>query len=192
MRSPSEWPLAPTVRRVEHADHVDLIRRGVAGLENGKWAELGAGRGAFTLALADLLDTGGSIVAVDRDGGSLAQAADAVRRRFPVVTLEAIPIDFTSPLPLRDLDGILIANALHFVADPGPLIARIRMEYVCPGGHLVLVEYDAQVGNPWVPYPLAFAAWRELANRAGFTSTVEIGRRPSRFLGAIYSALSVS
>ena len=45
---------------MEHPDHVALLRPGVP--PGGAWADIGAGEGAFTLALADLLGPGGSIV----------------------------------------------------------------------------------------------------------------------------------
>ena len=51
---------------MDHADHVALIRAAVTET-GGTWADIGAGEGAFTLALADLLGPGGRIVAVDRD-----------------------------------------------------------------------------------------------------------------------------
>ena len=37
---------------MDHSDHVNLLRNGV--LPGGVWADLGAGSGAFTLALAEL------------------------------------------------------------------------------------------------------------------------------------------
>ena len=51
---------------MDHADHVRLLRDGVPH-EPGTWADLGAGSGAFTLALADLLPPGSLIYAVDKD-----------------------------------------------------------------------------------------------------------------------------
>jgi hypothetical protein len=62
--------------------------------------------------------------------------------------------------------------------------------YLRPGGRLVLVEYDSDHGNPWVPYPLSFGSWRTLAAEAGFRDTRRLASIPSRFLGSIYSALS--
>ena len=59
-----------------------------------------------------------------------------------------------------------------------------------PGGRFVVVEYDADRGNPYVPYPFSAASWRRLAAEAGLVETAAIGRVPSRFLGAIYSAVS--
>ena len=40
---------------MDHRDHVELIRAGVEGATDGPWADLGAGTGAFTLALVGLV-----------------------------------------------------------------------------------------------------------------------------------------
>jgi ubiquinone/menaquinone biosynthesis C-methylase UbiE len=176
---------------MDHEDHVTLIRPAVeAAGPGGDWADLGSGWGAFTLALADLLDPGSAIYSVDRDRGSLREQERAMRSRFPAVHVEYIQADFTRPLDLPPLDGIVMANSLHFVKDKAPLVERLR-GYLKPGGRFVLVEYNADRGNPWVPYPLSYSTWEALARRAGFTSTRLIGRVPSRFLGEIYSAESV-
>ena len=58
------------------------------------------------------------------------------------------------------------------------------------GGRFILVEYDTDDGNPWVPHPLSLGSWVRLATAAGLSGTCVIGRVPSRFLGAIYSAVS--
>ncbi len=173
---------------MEHRDHVGLLRDGVAD-PGGVWADLGAGWGAFTLALADLLGPGGAIYAVDRDRNTLREGEQAVRARFPGTTLHPQVADFTRPLDLPPLDGIVMANALHFVRDKAPVLAHIA-GLLRPGGRLILVEYDADRGNPWVPHPLAYPTWAALATRAGFRDTRRLATVPSRFLGAIYSALS--
>ena len=77
-------------------------------------------------------------------------------RQFPGTRLETIEADFRDPLPLPPLDGIIAANAIHFVPEQAALLRRWR-EYLKPGGRLIVVEYDAEVGNRWVPYPLSFA-----------------------------------
>jgi hypothetical protein len=46
---------------MNHTDHVALLARGVRQDEGGTWADLGAGTGAFTLALADLIGPHGVI-----------------------------------------------------------------------------------------------------------------------------------
>jgi SAM-dependent methyltransferase len=174
---------------VDHADHVRLIRDGVVG-GGTSWADLGSGEGAFTLALADLLGPGGSIHSVDRDRRALQVQLERLRGSFPGVSVTPITADFTGPIELPPLDGIVMANSLHFVRDKGPVLELVR-SYLRPGGRLVLVEYGADRGNPWVPYPLSFATWSKLAAAAGFRETRQLATVPSRFLGSIYSSLSI-
>ena len=57
-----------------------------------------------------------------------------------------------------------------------------------PGGRLIVVEYDADRGNPWVPHPFSARRFATIAAAAGYVDAREIGRVPSRFLGAIYAA----
>ena len=172
---------------MNHADHVGLLRTAVE--PGGTWADIGAGSGAFTLALADLLGPGGRIVAVDRDAGALRQMEAAVARSFPGVRVEVLVADFRRPLALPALDGLVAANSLHFVArDRHVEVVRALAGYLRPGGRFVVVEYDADHGNPWVPHPFGYGAWVRLAEEAGLVGVERIGRVPSRFMGAIYSA----
>jgi ubiquinone/menaquinone biosynthesis C-methylase UbiE len=174
---------------VDHADHVGLIRDGVQGAGR-RWLELGAGRGAFTLALADLLGPAGEIVAVDRDRGDLASLAATMGRRFPETCLTTAVADFSRDLPVEPFfDGLLAANSLHFVRDPAAVIDDVR-PLLRPGARVVVVEYDSDSGNPWVPFPFSYRTWEAIAERAGLLETRLIGRVPSRFLGAIYAAAS--
>ncbi len=173
---------------MDHRDHVALIRDGVEGA-GPRWLELGAGEGAFTLALAELIGPAGSILATDRDDRALRMAAGAVERSFPTVALETRVFDYTDAIPYGPFDGVLAANTLHFVADRDSTLRAIRFA-LAPGGRLVVVEYDADSGNPWVPHPFSFEMWRTEAMRAGYDEPRRIGRVPSRFLGAIYAAVS--
>lgn len=174
---------------MNHGDHVELLRPAVT--PGGTWADIGAGEGAFTLALADLLGPGGRIVAVDRDGGALRENERAVRSRFPATTIEVLRADLTGPLTLPDLDGIVAANSLHFVPrERQEAVVEALAVHLRPGGSFVVVEYDADHGNPWVPHPFSYPSWERIAAAAGLTDTRRIGRVPSRFLGAIYAAES--
>ena len=178
---------------MDHADHVRLLRDGV-GAANPipVWIELGAGGGAFTLALADLLPPGSVLHAVDKDQRALAENERA-HARFArgqnTATLKTHLADFTKPLDLPAADGVLMANSLHFVRDKGPVLARVRA-MLKPGAPLLLVEYDADAGNPWVPYPVSFETWKTLAVANGFSEPRLLASEPSRFLRGIYSAAS--
>jgi len=165
---------------LKHDDLVDLIRDGVAGERGGRWADLGAGEGAFTRALADLLGPEASIVAVDRDASALRGLGGNIETRVA---------DFTRPLDLHDLDGVLMANSLHFVRDKQPVLESVR-RMITPGGRLIVVEYGADRGNPWVPYPFVYARWEKIAAQAGFRKTRLLKTVPSRWLGSMYSAVS--
>ena len=113
-----------------------------------------------------------------------------MRRRFPDVNVRYVQADFTKRLDLPALDGIVMANALHFVRRKEPVLEMIR-SYLKPEGRLILVEYNADSGNMWVPFPLSFPSWERLAERSGFASTELLSTVPSRFLREIYSALSL-
>src|SRR5215213_7322713 len=117
---------------MNHADHVRLLQKGIAA-PGGIWADLGAGDGAFTLALADLIGETGTIYAVDRDGGSLRRLAQAMQARFPKTTLHTLTGDFDRPLQLPPLDGIVMANSLHFIRSKAQTLVRIR-GYLKPQG----------------------------------------------------------
>jgi SAM-dependent methyltransferase len=175
---------------MDHADHVALIRAGVIA-PSGTWADIGAGAGAFTLALADLLGEEGRIIAVDRDARALAENASAVAERFPAVEMNTLVADLEGRLDLPPLDGLLAANSLHF-ARPERQVAVVESlaRHLRPAAPFIVVEYDADRGNPWVPHPFSSRRWQEIAAEAGLVDTKEIGRVPSRFLGAIYSAVS--
>jgi ubiquinone/menaquinone biosynthesis C-methylase UbiE len=173
---------------MDHRDHVALIRGGVDGAGR-RWLELGAGEGAFTLALADVLGSGGEIVAVDRDRRALDSMRTRVADRFPEAAIETVVADFTGGLPVGPFDGVLAANSLHFVGRLDPVLDAIGA-VLAPGGPLVLVEYDADHGNPWVPHPISFARWRRLAPTRGFEEPRLLHRVPSRFLNAIYGSVT--
>src|SRR5690349_5416792 len=140
---------------MNHDDHVRLIADGVSHGSGGVWADFGAGDGAFTLALRDVAGPEIEIIAVDRDSGRLRRLGAAMERRFAGTRLQSLAADFTQPIELPPLDGIVAANAIHYVPwrEQSALLQRWR-EYLVPEGRLVVVEYDADRGNPWVPYPL--------------------------------------
>ena len=157
----------------------------------GTWTDLGAGSGAFTFALRELIGPTASIYAVDKDRASLNQLAQGHRARFgdfPQNLKFLISGDFSRTLDLPALDGILMANALHFFRDKEKILRHVR-SFLKPNGAFLLVEYNVDLGNPWVPYPLTFETFRTLAPRADFTEPRLLSRAPSRFLREFYPAV---
>jgi SAM-dependent methyltransferase len=166
-----------------------LLRPAMSDHEGGVWADLGAGTGVFTRALATLLGPEGHVHAVDADARALSALRASLARTSGRPTVTAREADFTRPLDLPPLDGVLMANALHFARDAGAVLA-LAASYLRPGGRLVLVEYQGRGPNPWVPYPVPSARFAELAPAAGLTRPDVVATRPSAFGGQIYVAVA--
>jgi SAM-dependent methyltransferase len=149
------------------------------------WADLGCGSGTFTRALASLLAAGSTIHAMDRDPSVLTGLPAAHGR----VAIRPHCGDFTDqPWPFTDLDGILMANALHFVADPRAFIEACRSQPAGPP-RLLIVEYDTERASRWVPYPVDRLRLQRLATAAGYRSIRMLGQRPSIYRRApLYAA----
>ena len=173
---------------MDHAEMVALIRDGVPG-PGGVWADLGAGEGNFTRALGELLGPDATIYAVDRDGRSLDRLW--AKPAMASATVKTIQADFTRALGLPALDGVLMANALHFVRDQGAVLALI-VGYLHPGGRLIVVEYERATARPWTPYPLPFERLQSLAARTGLAEARLVGSRRSPSSGVVMYAAVVT
>jgi SAM-dependent methyltransferase len=138
------------------------------------------------MALAELLGPRARIYAVDRDARALASLRRwAVRDGTNVIAVEA---DFTRPLALPEpLDGLLVANALHFVREADVVLARLAA-LVRPGGRVVIVEYDRRAASRWVPYLVPRDRLPALAAAANLSTPTITATRPSAFGGMLYVA----
>lgn len=149
------------------------------------WCDLGAGQGLFTRALSALLPDSSTIYAVDKDSKSLNKISVEDH-----VKLHKVNADFTlwnDTVPL--LDGVLMANALHFVADKNRLVKAL-LRKMKPDGVFLLVEYDLHTANAWVPYPIHKDLLKNFAVEAGFTSVSFLHEVPSVYnQSTIYSAI---
>ena len=172
---------------MDHTDHVNLLRP--ANLPpGGTWADFGAGSGAFTLALRELVGPHAEIYAVDKDRRGFNELEKAHREKFTTAqNVHTMRADFTGMLSLPPLDGIVMANSLHYYKDKDKVLRHVR-SFLKMNGMLLLVEYNVDSGNMWVPYPLSFETYRSLAPRAGFSEPRLLGTHPSRFLREFYSA----
>lgn len=143
--------------------------------EGGTWADIGAGTGTFTQALDQLLPAGSTIYAADKNPHML------YRLQLQQSELKVEELDFNRPYTLPLLDGILMANTLHYAADPLPILERL-LSFLKPGGHFVLIEYETQRPlKPWIPYPVPFEKFVSLASAAALSVPQEMNRIPSAY-----------
>jgi len=190
-----EMSVYDTIPNMDHTDHVNLLHP--ANLKpGGTYSDFGAGSGAFTLALRELIGLDATIYAVDKDKSALRRLEDAHRTRFnSTLNLILLQNDFSHPLDaptgsaqrLPPLDGIVMANSLHYFKDKEKILRHVR-EFLKPNGALLIVEYNVDSGNLWVPHPLSFEILRALTPRAGFSEPHLMAKVPSRFLKEFYSA----
>ena len=163
-----------------------LADSGVEALGPTTWADLGCGNGTFTLALADVLATGSTIHAMDRDGSALRKIPSAHNG----VCITTHHGDFTNQTwPFADLDGILMANSLHFVDDQATFIRTCEPRMTAQRRFLI-VEYDTDEASRWLPYPVSRTKLTALFAAAGYSSIRLLLSRASVYRRAsLYAAL---
>lgn len=147
------------------------------------WCDLGCGSGTFTTALAHLLVPGSTILAVDLD----SKALEKVPGQSDGVEIRKVLGDLRSPsLRLPLVDGILMANALHFIPKQHLFLKKL----LSATDRFLIVEYESSRPNPWGPYPVSFERLCELFYGAGVERVEKLATRPSRFGGTMYSAFA--
>lgn len=160
---------------MQQSDAINLIQKAITSDQPQRWADLGCGSGTFATALNNILPTGSHITAIDKQ-----------TQNVPVDFLKA---DFAKDdLPLSNLDGILMANSIHYVRDKQKLIKKLET-YLSTNPTFLIVEYDTTRFSPWVPYPINYQKLQKLFTELGYTSVNKLAERPSRFGGRMYSAV---
>ena len=158
------------------------------------WADLGCGEGTFTVALASLLPAGSTVHAIDNDTRALAR----MPARHGDVAIVAHAGDFTripdsrrdSPAgwPFGGLDGVLMANSLHYVRAQAAFLRAV--DGLLRQRRILLVEYDIARANAWVPYPISYASAVQLFRSVGYGVATPLGRKRSEYRrGEIYGLL---
>jgi ubiquinone/menaquinone biosynthesis C-methylase UbiE len=162
-----------------------IQHRSIGKQEHSRWADLGCGTGLFTFALAQLLQQGSRIDAVDKSPVALKALSNPNH-----ITITTTQLDFIQqPLPFSSLNGILMANSLHYVADKPAFIARMKPLFGKEGCWLI-VEYDTDRSTAWVPYPLSYHSLENLFTTAGYPLPEKLGEMPSAYrTGNLYAAL---
>jgi len=147
------------------------------------WADLGCGNGTFTYALAHLLPPGSSVTAVDR----VPQRLNKIIGNSVSIQFQQSDINLES-FDLPTLDGILMANSLHYIQEIESLIKRLE-RYFYKEKQFLIIEYEANSSNPWVPFPITFSKLTVLFDSLGYEAITKINERPSSFGGSMYAAL---
>ena len=176
---------------MELSTAIALIRKGIRNesIEPQVWADLGAGSGLFSRALATLLPPASKIYAVDRDQASLNE----IDWPYPDKTLIRVNADIqeTLQLPMLELpmlDGALLANVMHFLPDQSGLLKTLQRRLV-QNGTFIIIEYDTNLGNRWVPYPISFDRMKKLAESLRLDIRL-LGTERSRYnSGTLYCVL---
>lgn len=164
---------------MSHEEAVNLIQPFVRP-DSGTWADIGAGTGVFALALQEILSSG-KILALDKSTHMLWRLP--LKGRIPIEVVEG---DFTRSLDLEPLDGILMANALHYAPDPAVAL-RNSLVALRPGGTLLLLEYNTDRPSlPYVPYPISEQRIFPILEEAGLENLRIVHRIPSIYQGEMY------
>ncbi|WP_257666991.1 class I SAM-dependent methyltransferase [Parapedobacter tibetensis] len=169
---------------MEIQEAIALIEPGVLrGATAQHWTDLGCGNGTFTYALAHLLSPGSSITAVD----SLPQRLNKIMGNRVSIQFQQSDINLES-FHLPKLEGILMANSLHYIQEKESLIKRLE-RYFNKEKQFLIIEYEANISNPWVPFPITFSKLSTLFDSLGYYAITKINERPSSFGGSMYAAL---
>jgi ubiquinone/menaquinone biosynthesis C-methylase UbiE len=168
---------------------VDLLRPAIT-VGPATWADIGAGSGVFTLALATILGPDSTVYALDRDANAVRGLRALSRSTEPnVARIVGLRGDLSELPELPPLDGAFLGNVLHYIpAATQAETLRQLASTLAENGRLVIAEYDDRPANPWVPHPVSIARLGELAETSGFTSPVIVAAQPSAYGGTLYVA----
>jgi SAM-dependent methyltransferase len=111
------------------------------GLEPGdRVADLGCGSGYFARRMARAVGESGRVLCVDIQAQMLEIAARLAEQEG-LDTIEMVHSEPDDPkIPPGSVDLILLVDVYHELADPEPMLAKMRAA-LAPGGRVALVEY---------------------------------------------------
>jgi trans-aconitate methyltransferase len=163
-------------------DSIALIYHSIPA-ERNIWADLGCGDGLFTKALSQLLPDKSLIYAIDKNKTALENVSVKAG-----IWLEKVVADFVhDEFPFKSVSGILMANSFHYVKHKNAFVEKCFARFDSDA-YFILVEYDNNKANPWVPYPVSFDTLKNFF--ASYNYTVEkLHEMPSRYRGKMYAAL---
>ena len=172
---------------MEDFEAIELIRFEPLPAKPQTWADLGCGKGLFTKALSSLLPKGSHIHAIDRDEGSLREIPPELHG----IHITKTTGDFNTLQVPGMLDGILMANSLHYVDDKKEFL-KACFNRLVNNGYFLLVDYDLQRSNNWIPYPIDIKGATQLFLNTGFRHFRILNKRNSIYGNHhMYAAISL-
>jgi ubiquinone/menaquinone biosynthesis C-methylase UbiE len=157
-------------------------------------ADLGAGNGRYSLALATRVGTTGKVYATELDQKKLEQIRRAVRsRKLPNVEVIAGGISATN-LPAACCDALFSRNVYHHLTDPGAINADIHRA-LRPGGRLLVIDFEPGGILDWIGVPGTtkrhggHGTPKETVVREVTAAGFELMGEPRRWRGKTYAVL---
>lgn len=153
---------------------------------SGIWLDAGCGDGVFADVLRESNPAELCVIGLDRDRYSLRRFSNCLdSKQQPAL---AVLGDLESELPFTGLDGILLANVLHYFAHPEQVnILRRVARAMNHSGMLVIVEYNSNQSTSAVPHPIPLSSVSQLLKDASFIAPQKISRVSSSYLREMYA-----
>jgi ubiquinone/menaquinone biosynthesis C-methylase UbiE len=163
-------------------DSIALIHHSIPG-ERNVWADLGCGDGLFTNALSHLLPEKSLIYAVDKNKTALRNVSVKAGIQLEKTTADFLHDEF----PFKSISGILMANSFHYVKHKNVFIEKCFALFN-GDAYFIIVEYDNNRTNLWVPYPISFSELKNFFLPYQYIAD-KLHEMPSRYRGKMYAAV---
>jgi trans-aconitate methyltransferase len=168
-------------------DAIDLLKnQAILSDKAQNWADLGCGSGLFTLALAYILPSESTIFAIHTNSTDLRN----IPASFNHITVATLQADFINDmLSIPPLDGILMANSLHYVKEKHSFLQKLK-SYLKVNHFFLIVEYNSDKASSWVPFPVSFKTLQDLFRSEGYSCVEKLNEKPSVYnASGMYSAI---
>jgi ubiquinone/menaquinone biosynthesis C-methylase UbiE len=163
-----QWLRAQSRAEIERLQEVLEVRAGM------RLAEIGAGAGTFTVAMAREVGPDGHIWSTELDANRLRQIREAVAAAgLDNVTVLEAAVD-SSNLPEACCDAIFMRDVYHHFTAAAPILASI-VRALRPGGRLAIIDFPPRTRHGITPEDL-----KAQVTAAGFEVVLEEDDWPGR------------
>jgi ubiquinone/menaquinone biosynthesis C-methylase UbiE len=176
-------------RRDARLEKPRALLPGLLNNPTGIWVDAASGDGVFAETLIEQSPSTITVIGLDLRLSAAQRFRNAVCR--VVNNGVALQADLSSPLPVRSVDGILVANGLHFFQEKQQAeILRNFARALKDGGSLIIVEYNTARPTAAVPFPIPIQSMDRLLITSGFEHVQNTSRVRSSYLGEMYAVLT--